>query len=225
MLEVILDTETTGLSTAEKHKIVEIGCVELNNQIPTNKIFHKYINPERSVSEEAYKIHGYTDDFLVKQKTFSEISEDFLNFIKDKKIIIHNADFDLSFLNYELTLINQPAIDKKQVVDTLKIARSKFPGSQNSLDALCKRFNIDNSRRDKHNALMDCHLLKEIYVNLLDQREPKLDLKVNGIIDSKINYQTKKNNNMLRKIIKANNNELEVHKKYLRSHLPKNYYN
>ena len=225
MIEVILDTETTGLSTAEKHKIVEIGCVELNNQIPTNKIFHKYINPERSVSEEAYKIHGYTDDFLAKQKTFSEISEDFLNFIKDKKIIIHNADFDLSFLNYELTLINQPAIDKKQVVDTLKIARSKFPGSQNSLDALCKRFNIDNSRRDKHNALMDCHLLKEIYVNLLDQREPKLDLKVNGIIDSKINYQTKKNNNMLRKIIKANNNELEMHKKYLRSHLPKNYYN
>ena len=225
MIEVILDTETTGLSTAEKHKIVEIGCVELNNQIPTNKIFHKYINPERSVSEEAYKIHGYTDDFLVKQKTFSEISEDFLNFIKDKKIIIHNADFDLSFLNYELTLINQPAIDKKQVVDTLKIARSKFPGSQNSLDALCKRFNIDNSRRDKHNALMDCHLLKEIYVNLLDQREPKLDLKVNGIIDSKINYQTKKNNKMLKKIIKANNNELEVHKKYLRSHLPKNYYN
>ena len=225
MIEVILDTETTGLSTAEKHKIVEIGCVELNNQIPTNKIFHKYINPERSVSEEAYKIHGYTDDFLVKQKTFSEISEDFLNFIKDKKIIIHNADFDLSFLNYELKLINQPAIDKKQVVDTLKIARSKFPGSQNSLDALCKRFNIDNSKRDKHNALMDCHLLKEIYVNLLDQKEPKLDLKVNGIIDSKINYQTKKNNNMLRKIIKANNNELEVHKKYLRSHLPKNYYN
>ena len=225
MIEVILDTETTGLSTAEKHKIVEIGCVELNNQIPTNKIFHKYINPERSVSEEAYKIHGYTDDFLAKQKTFSEISEDFLNFIKDKKIIIHNADFDLSFLNYELKLINQPAIDKKQVVDTLKIARSKFPGSQNSLDALCKRFNIDNSRRDKHNALMDCHLLKEIYVNLLDQREPKLDLKVNGIIDSKINYQTKKNNNMLRKIIKANNNELEMHKKYLRSHLPKNYYN
>ena len=225
MIEVILDTETTGLSTAEKHKIVEIGCVELNNQIPTNKIFHKYINPERSVSEEAYKIHGYTDDFLVKQKTFSEISEDFLNFIKDKKIIIHNADFDLSFLNYELKLINQPAIDKKQVVDTLKIARSKFPGSQNSLDALCKRFNIDNSKRDKHNALMDCHLLKEIYVNLLDQREPKLDLKVNGIIDSKINYQTKKNNNILKKIIKANNNELEVHKKYLRSHLPKNYYN
>ena len=225
MIEVILDTETTGLSTAEKHKIVEIGCVELNNQIPTNKIFHKYINPERSVSEEAYKIHGYTDDFLAKQKTFSEISEDFLNFIKDKKIIIHNADFDLSFLNYELKLINQPAIDKKQVVDTLKIARSKFPGSQNSLDALCKRFNIDNSKRDKHNALMDCHLLKEIYVNLLDQKEPKLDLKVNGIIDSKINYQTKKNNNMLRKIIKANNNELEMHKKYLRSHLPKNYYN
>ena len=225
MLEVILDTETTGLSTAENHKIIEIGCIELSNQIPTNKIFHKYINPERSVSEEAYKIHGYTDEFLANQKTFSEISKDFLNFIKDKKIIIHNADFDLSFLNYELTLINQSVIDKKQVVDTLEIARSKYPGSQNSLDALCKRFNIDNSRRDKHNALMDCHLLKEIYVNLLDQKEPKLDLKVSGIIDPKSNYQTKKNNNILRKIIKLNDDELKLHKKYLSSHLPKNYYN
>ena len=225
MLEVILDTETTGLSTAEKHKIVEIGCIELSNQIPTNKIFHKYINPERSVSEEAYKIHGYKDDFLAEQKTFSEISKDFLNFIKDKKIIIHNADFDLSFLNYELTLINQPVIDKKQVVDTLKIARSKFPGSQNSLDALCKRFNIDNSKRDKHNALMDCHLLKEIYVNLLDQKEPKLDLKVSGINDTKFNYQTKKNNNVLRKVIKPSDDELKLHKKYLHTHLSKNYYN
>ena len=192
MIEVILDTETTGLSTKEKHRIVEIGCIELNNQISTNKIFHKYINPERSVSEQAYKIHGYTDEFLANQKTFSEISKDFLNFIKDKKIIIHNADFDLSFLNYELTLINLPIIDKKKVVDTLEIARSKYPGSQNSLDALCKRFNIDNSKRDKHNALMDCHLLKEIYVNLLDQKEPKLDLKIGGTIDPKSNYQTKK---------------------------------
>ena len=144
MLEVILDTETTGLSTLEKHRIVEIGCVELNNQIPTDKIFHTYINPQRPVSEEAYKIHGYTDEFLTNKKTFSEISETFLNFIKDKKIVIHNASFDLSFINYELKLLNQEPIDKKNVIDTLEIARHKYPGSQNSLDALCKRFNIDN---------------------------------------------------------------------------------
>ena len=192
MLEIILDTETTGLSTNEKHRIVEIGCIELENQIPTNKIFHEYLNPQRPVSEDAYKVHGYSDKFLSDKKTFSEIVKSFLNFIKDKKIIIHNAPFDLSFLNYELRLINQQTIDKKNVVDTLEIARSKYPGSQNSLDALCKRFNIDNSKRDKHNALMDCHLLKEIYVNLLDQKEPKLDLKVGVIIDPKSNYQTKK---------------------------------
>ena len=157
MLEVILDTETTGLSTAEKHKIVEIGCLELNDQIPTNNIFHTYINPERTVSDDAYKIHGYTNQFLSNQKTFVEISDDFLNFIKDKKLVIHNAPFDLSFLNYELKLINKKPIDTKNVVDTLQIARSKYPGAQNSLDALCKRFNVDNSRREKHKAINDCH--------------------------------------------------------------------
>ena len=225
MLEVILDTETTGLSTTEKHKIVEIGCVELNNQIPTNNIFHKYINPERKVSEEAYKIHGYSDEFLSDKKTFSEISEDFLNFINDKIIIIHNAAFDLSFLNYELKLINKKIIDKQNVIDTLEMARSKYPGSQNSLNALCKRFNIDNSRREKHNALMDCHLLKEVYVNLLDQKEPKLNLESGKIIDTKFNYENKKNNKISRKIIKISNDELKFHKKYLQSHLSKNNYN
>ena len=225
MLEIILDTETTGLSTAEKHKIVEIACVELDNQIPTNKIFHEYINPKRAVSEEAYKIHGYTNEFLSDKKTFFEVSKAFLNFIKDKKIIIHNAAFDLSFLNYELKLINQQTINKKDVVDTLEIARSKYPGSQNSLDALCKRFNIDNSKRDKHNALMDCHLLREVYVNLLDQKEPKLNLESSGIIYSKFNYQTRKNNHASRKTIKLSDDELKLHKKYLQSHLPKNNYN
>ena len=166
MLEIILDTETTGLSTSEKHRIVEIGCVELNNQIPTNKIFHEYINPQRDVSADAYKVHGYSNKFLSDKKTFSEISRDFLNFIKNKKIIIHNAPFDLSFLNYELRLIKQKEIDRKDVIDTLEIARSKFPGAQNSLDALCKRFNIDNSKREKHNALIDCILLNEVYINL-----------------------------------------------------------
>ena len=225
MLEVILDTETTGLSTLEKHRIVEIGCVELNNQIPTDKIFHTYINPQRSVSEEAYKIHGYSDEFLSNKKTFSEISEAFLNFIKDKKIVIHNASFDLSFINYELKLMNQKPIDKKNVIDTLEIARLKYPGSQNSLDALCKRFNIDNSKREKHNALIDCHLLKEIYVYLLDQKEPKLNLESGGITDSKYNFNTRKNNSILRKIVKLRDDELKLHKKYLQSQLPKNNYN
>ena len=225
MLEVILDTETTGLSTLEKHRIVEIGCVELNNQIPTDKIFHTHINPQRSVSEEAYEIHGYSDEFLSNKKTFSEISEAFLNFIKGKKIVIHNASFDLSFINYELKLINQKPIDKKNVIDTLEIARLKYPGSQNSLDALCKRFNIDNSKREKHNALIDCHLLKEIYVHLLDQKEPKLNLESGGITDSKYNFNTRKNNSILRKIIKLRDDELKLHKKYLQSQLLKNNYN
>ena len=194
MLEVILDTETTGLSTIEKHRIVEIGCIELDNQISTNKIFHKYINPQRSVSEDAYKVHGYSDEFLSDKKTFSEISEDFLNFIKNKKIIIHNAPFDLSFLNYELKLINQKPINKENVIDTLEIARSKYPGSQNSLDALCKRFNIDNSKREKHNALIDCHLLKEIYINLVDQKAPKLNLETGQIINPILNDKTGKKN-------------------------------
>ena len=225
MLEVILDTETTGLSTLENHRIVEIGCVELNNQIPTEKIFHTYLNPQRSVSEEAYNIHGYSDEFLSNKKTFSEISETFLNFIKDKKIVIHNASFDLSFINYELKLINQKPVDKKNVIDTLEIARIKYPGSQNSLDSLCKRFNIDNSKREKHNALIDCHLLKEIYVHLLDQRELKLNLESGGIIDSKYNFNTEKNNSILRKIIKLSDDELKLHKKYLQSQLLKNNYN
>ena len=164
MLEVILDTETTGLSVAENHRIVEIGCVELENQIPTNKVFHQYINPQRNVSKEAFSVHGYSDEFLSDKKVFSEIAEDFLKFIKDKKIIIHNAPFDLSFLNQELKFINKKSIDRKNVIDTLELARSKYPGSQNSLDALCKRFNVDNSKRDKHSALVDCHLLKEVYV-------------------------------------------------------------
>ena len=225
MLEVILDTETTGLSTIENHRIVEIGCIELNNQISTNKIFHYLINPQRPVSKEAYKVHGYSDKFLSDKKTFSQISEDFLNFIKNKKIIIHNATFDLAFLNYELRLINKNVIDKKNVIDTLEIARSKYPGSQNSLDALCKRFNIDNSRREKHNALVDCHLLKEVYVNLVDQKEPKLNLQSNRIVDPKFNYQTRRKNNILRKVIKLNDDELKLHKKYLQLNLPKNNYN
>ena len=224
MLEVILDTETTGLSTADNHKIVEIGCVELNNQIPTNNTFHEYINPQRAVSEDAYKVHGYSNKFLSDKKIFSEIVEDFLNFIRDKKIIIHNAPFDLSFLNYELKIINKKPINIKNVIDTLEIARSKYPGSQNSLDALCKRFNIDNSKREKHNALIDCHLLKEIYVNLADQKEPKLKLESSEIINSKLIDNISKKDNIIRKIIKPTNDELKLHQKYLKSSLSKNYY-
>ena len=224
MLEVILDTETTGLSIKENHRVVEIGCIEINNLISTNKIFHVHINPKRDVSEDAYKIHGYSNEFLSNKKTFSEISKEFLNFIKDKKIVIHNASFDLAFLNYELKLINEKPIDQKNVVDTLEIARSKYPGSQNSLDALCKRFNIDNSKREKHNALIDCHLLKEIYVNLLDQKEPKLKLESSEIVNSKLIDNISKKDNIIRKIIKPTNDELKLHQKYLKSSLPKNYY-
>ena len=195
MIEVILDTETTGLSTAANHRIVEIGCIELNNQIPTNKIFHSYINPQRPVSEEAYKVHGYSDKFLSDKKTFKEISEMFIDFIKDKKIVIHNAPFDLSFLNYELKLIGKDRIVKENVVDTLEISRQKYPGSQNSLDALCKRFNIDNSKRKKHNALIDCQLLREVYINLVDQKEPKLNFNSTNVFDIKFkdNFINKNN--------------------------------
>ena len=224
MLEVILDTETTGLSIIEKHRIVEIGCIELENQIPTNKIFHEYLNPQRSVSEDAYKIHGYSDDFLSDKKTFSEIAESFLKFIKDKKIIIHNAAFDLSFLNYEFRLINQKAINKNNIIDTLEIARLKYPGSQNSLDALCKRFNIDNSKREKHNALIDCQLLKEVYINLVDQKEPKLNLVNAEIPDLKFKDNLIKKNNNSRKIVKPSSVELELHRNYLKHHLQKNFY-
>ena len=225
MLEVILDTETTGLSISEKHRIVEIGCIELENQIPTNKIFHEYLNPQRLVSEDAYKIHGYSDNFLSDKKTFSEIAESFLKFIKDKKIIIHNAAFDLSFLNYEFKLINQKAINKNNIIDTLEIARLKYPGSQNSLDALCKRFNIDNSKREKHNALIDCQLLKEVYINLVDQKEPKLNLVNDVIPDLKFKDNLINKNNNLRKIVKPSSVELELHRNYLKYYLQKNFYN
>ena len=224
MREVILDTETTGLSITEKHRIVEIGCIELENQIPTNKIFHEYLNPQRLVSEDAYKIHGYSDNFLSDKKTFSEIAESFLKFIKDKKIIIHNAAFDLSFLNYEFKLINQKAINKNNIIDTLEIARLKYPGSQNSLDALCKRFNIDNSKREKHNALIDCQLLKEVYINLVDQKEPKLNLKKAEIFDLKFKDNFDKKSDNSKKIVKPSSTELELHKNYLKSQLQKNFY-
>ena len=225
MLEVILDTETTGLSTTQKHRIVEIGCIELDNQIPTNNIFHKYINPQRSVSEEAYKVHGYSDEFLSNKKTFEEISEEFLNFIKNKKLIIHNASFDLSFLNYELRLIKKKEIDKKNIIDTLEIAREKYPGAQNSLDALCKRFNVDNSKREKHSALIDCQLLKEIYVNLLDQKEPKFNLENAEVIDFSSKLDNDVNGKKTKKIIiKPSKEELQLHKQYLKSSLLKNYY-
>ena len=224
MLEVILDTETTGLSTLEKHRIVEIACVELNNQIATDKVFHTYINPQRSISKDAYNIHGYSDEFLSNKKTFSEISEEFLNFIKDKKIVIHNASFDLSFINYELRLINQKPIDIKNVVDTLEIARTKYPGSPNSLDALCKRFSIDNSKREKHSALLDCNLLKEVYINLLDQKEMKLNLESSEVINTKFDFNERKNKRVLRKVIKVRDNELKLHEEYLHSQLPKNNY-
>ena len=175
MNEIFLDTETTGLSFQEGHKIVEIACVETKDLIPTKKVFHKLINPKRDVPEQAVKIHGFTKEYLSKKETFDQVADEFLNFIKGKKIIIHNANFDLSFLNGELDKINKTLIDKQVVTDSLEVARNKFPGSSNSLDALCKRFNIDLSRRTKHNALLDCELLREVYINLLDAKETKFN--------------------------------------------------
>ena len=224
MIEVILDTETTGLSTAADHRIVEIGCIELKDQIPTNKTFHAYINPQREVSEDAFKVHGYSNKFLSDKKIFSEIVEEFLSFIENKKLVIHNAPFDLSFLDHELKLVNKKPIGRKNVIDTLELARSKHPGAQNSLDALCKRYGIDNSRREKHSALIDCQLLKEVYINLLDQKEPKLNLETKDVIDIKLNNELNKIDNIKRKIIKIKDQELELHKKFLKSSLQKNFF-
>ena len=225
MNEVILDTETTGLSVKDDHRIVEIACVETKNLIPTKNVFYKLINPEREISKEALKIHGYSRERLDKEPKFKEIANDLIEFISGKKLIIHNAPFDLAFLNYELKLINHKGIDKKNVVDTLEMARAKFPGAQNSLDALCKRFNIDNSKREKHSALLDCHLLKEVYVNLLDQKEPKLNLETSGILEKRFSFASNRNKNLPGKVVKINDDELKLHKDYLKTQLSKNNYN
>ena len=222
MKEVILDTETTGLSVKDGHRVVEIGCIELENLIPTKKNFHCYLNPERKVSEKALKIHGYTDEFLSDKQKFKEIADEFLDFIKEKKIIIHNAEFDLAHLNNELSLIGKSQIVKDNIVDTLEIAREKFPGSGVSLDALCKRYNIDSSRRKKHTALIDCELLAKVYINLLDQREPSLNFTQTDTVINKKNFNEK--NIYEKKIILPTNVELEEHKKFLKSNIKKNFF-
>ena len=221
MKEIVLDTETTGLAVKEGHRIVEIGCVELENQIPTSKKFHYYLNPERKVSEKAFEIHGYSDEFLAIQKKFSDICDEFLDFIKDKKLIIHNAEFDLAHLNNELNLLNRKKIDTKNIIDTLELAKEKFPGSQISLDALCKRFRIDNSRRVKHTALIDCELLAKVYINLIDQKEPTLDFKSFEKEKTEIDLI-----NMMycKKIIFPTKEEVKNHNKYLKSKFNKNFF-
>ena len=221
MKEVILDTETTGLSVKDGHRIVEIGCIELDNLIPTQNKFHCYLNPERKVSQKAFEVHGYSDDFLSKQKKFSEVAKDFLKFIEGKKLVIHNAEFDLSHLNNELLICKEDKILNK-VIDTLDLARKKFPGSQNSLDALCKRYRIDISQRTKHNALLDCNLLSKVYINLIDQREPTLSFQTVDAEDDEIN---EKNISYFKKIIKISSEELTKHEEYLRTHLKKNNFN
>tara|TARA_Y100001935_G_C17251128_1_gene481050 strand:- start:569 stop:1237 length:669 start_codon:yes stop_codon:yes gene_type:complete len=222
MKEIVLDTETTGLSVKDGHRIVEIGCIELENLIPTKNIFHCYLNPERKVSEKAFEVHGYSDDFLSNKKKFSEIADEFLEFIKDKKIVIHNAEFDISHLNNELSIAGKPKIYKENTVDTLDIARNKFPGSGISLDALCKRFRIDNSKREKHTALIDCELLAKVYINLLDQKEPKLNFSNSIEIDSVENQN--KTSEYSKKIIYPSPDELEQHKEFLKRDFKKNFY-
>ena len=221
MKEIVLDTETTGLSVKDGHRIVEIGCIELDNLIPTKNVFHAYLNPERKVSESALKVHGYTDEFLSDKKRFIDIADEFLNFIKDKRIVIHNAEFDVGHLNNELKMINRNIIVKENVVDTLEIARNKFPGSAISLDALCKRFRVDNSRRKKHTALIDCELLSKVYINLLDQKEPIFQFEKNKSLG-----QTKKIDNFIysKKVIKISNEEMKIHKKFLEKELKKNFF-
>ena len=219
MNEIFLDTETTGLSYEEGHKIVEIACIETKDLIATGKVFHKLINPKRDIPIEAYKVHGFSSDFLKEKETFNQIADEFLSFIKDKKIIIHNAPFDLSFLNGELGSIQKEKINKELVIDSLEVARNKYPGTSNSLDALCKRFNIDLSRRTKHNALLDCELLREVYINLLDAKEPKFNLS-NNPTEQKINKAKDYN----KTILKISEVELKKHKDFLKLELKKNFY-
>ena len=220
MKEIVLDTETTGISVKEGHRIVEIGCIELDNLIPTKKKFHCYLNPERKVSEKAFEVHGYSDSFLSDKMKFREIADDFLRFIKNKRLIIHNAEFDLSHINNELRIIGKNKIDN-EVVDTVSLARNKFPGSQISLDALCKRYRIDNSKRVQHTALIDCDLLAKVYINLIDQKEPTLDFKnvdedISKLNTEKVIYSTK--------IVKPSQEELQNHQTYLKTSLKKNYF-
>ena len=222
MKEIVLDTETTGLSVKDGHRIVEIGCIEIENLIPTKNIFHCYLNPERKVSESALKVHGYTDDFLADKKKFSDVADDFLKFIEGKKIIIHNAEFDIGHLNNELSLIKKKKISKENVVDTLEIARNKFPGSGTSLDALCKRFRIDNSKREKHTALIDCELLAKVYINLIDQKEPIFQFQ------KEIIKQENKNKEEIvysKKVIKPSKQELENHKEFMKREFKRNFFN
>ena len=221
MKEIVLDTETTVISAKEGHRIVEIGCIELDNLIPTKNKFHCYLNPERKVSEKALEVHGYTDDFLSNKKKFKEVVEDFLTFIKDKRLVIHNAEFDLSHLNNELQILGKKKLNN-EFIDTLTLAREKFPGSQVSLDALCKKYRIDNSKREKHSALIDCNLLAKVYINLIDQKEPTLDFKKDnenlpGFNSDKVSYS--------KKIISPTSQELENHKIYLKNSLKKNFFN
>ena len=221
MKEVVLDTETTGISTKEGHRIVEIGCIELENLVPTQNKFHCYLNPERKVSEKALEVHGYTDEFLANQKKFKDICDEFLEFIKDKRLIIHNAEFDLGHLNNELSIFGKKKLSNK-IIDTLVLARDKFPGSPASLDALCKRYRVDNSKRKQHTALIDCDLLAKVYINLIDQKEPTLNFQSQ---DQAINEGKNTNVNYFKKIITPTKDEIKKHKEYLKSNLKKNYFN
>ena len=221
MKEVVLDTETTGISIKEGHRIVEIGCLELDNLVPTKNKFHCYLNPERKVSEKALEVHGYTDEFLAKQKKFKDVGEQFLEFIKDKRLIIHNADFDLGHLNNELAILGKKKLNN-DIIDTLILARDKFPGSPASLDALCKRYRVDNSKRTQHTALIDCDLLAKVYINLIDQKEPTLNFQSQ---DQDVKDRNDLNVAYFKKIVTPTENEIKKHKEYLKSNLKKNYFN
>ena len=218
MKEVLLDTETTGLSSV-KDKIIEIACIEINDHIPTGEKFHVFLNPEMEISQGAYETHGITREFLDDKPKFKDIAKEFQEFINEKKLIIHNADFDLAFLNKELKEAELPVISKANVIDTLNVAREKFPGAQNSLDALCKRFKIDNSRRQKHSALLDCELLAKVYIELFEKKEPSLQFNMDNVEPAVQNVKILKNREHL--IQEITSEEKELHRKFLKKDLPK----
>ena len=221
MTEVFIDTETTGLSFKDGHKIVEIACIETEDLIPTNKVFHKLINPKRDMPDEAFRVHGFSKEFLSDKETFDKVADDFLKFIHGKRIIIHNANFDLGFLNGELSAINKELVSKIDVIDSLEVARNKFPGLSNSLDALCKRYNISIAAREKHSAILDTELLSKVYIELLDKKEPTLDLNIDAKTfenDTEFDVSKFKNRELP---IRLSKEEEELHKDFVETLGPK----
>lgn len=211
MREIVLDTETTGLDPNAGHRVVEIGCVELINHLPTGLVFHKYINPERDMPEEAFAVHGLSEEFLSQHPVFNEIASEFVDFIGDATLVIHNADFDMKFLNWELSQLGIPVMPRERAIDTVAMARRRFPGSPANLDALCRRFSIDNTARTKHGALLDSELLAEVYLELIGGREPGLALASMAAAGSSVAVEQRPREHRPPRPHQASDDELAAH--------------